>query len=134
MSASYHEHIFDSYINEYPEVLSRIDHWAKHNSNSIMIFYKDGSRGIYHMMMKGLRSARRDDGSEAELRRHFRDELVEWMYDRGYTQQTLAKAAGISQRAMSKYLNKEAMPSGYVIYKLAKALKCTPNDLIWFKD
>lgn len=134
MQDSYHKHIFDRYIQDSPDSLHKIDRWINHNQHSIKIFYKDGSKAIYHGILKTLRGIRHNNGSESDWKRDFRDTLVERMSDCGYTQAGLAKAAGLSQQSFSIYLNKKAIPSAYVICKLAKALGCTPNDLIWFKD
>ena len=42
MKSSYYKKIFESYLNESPESLNRVDHWEKYGANSIKIFYKDG--------------------------------------------------------------------------------------------
>ena len=134
MKSSYHKKIFESYLNESPESLNRIDHWEKYGANSVKIFYKDGTKAIYHNMMRTLRGFRKNNGSESEWKRDFRDELVERMYDCGYTQESFANAIGVTQPTLSNYLNKRAVPSGYIISKMARALHCTPNDLIQFDN
>lgn len=134
MQDSYHKYIFDRYIKETPGVLSKIERWVNHTSNSIKIFYKDDTQAIYHGVMGTLRGIKPNNGSADDWQRDFRDALLERMSDRGYTQDSLAKAIGLSQKSLSKYLNKESIPSAYVISKMAKVLRCATDDLIYFDD
>lgn len=97
MKSGYHKKIFESYLNESPDSLNRVDHWEKYGANSIKIFYKDGTKAIYHNMMRTLRGFRKNNGSESEWKRDFRDELVERMYDCGYTQESFANAIEIGR-------------------------------------
>ena len=134
MKSSYHKKIFESYLEESPTSVDRIDRWEKYGSNSVKIFYKDGTKAVYHKMMRTLRGIRKNNGSASDWQRDFRDELVERMYDCGYTQQTLSEKIGISQQTMSKYLNKESIPSGYVLSKMADALHCSMDDIGRFSN
>ena len=134
MKSSYHKKIFESYLEESPNSVDRIDHWEKYGSNSVKIFYKDGTKAVYHKMMRTLRGIRKNNGSVSDWQRDFRDELVERMYDCGYTQQTLAAKIGISQQTMSNYLNKDSVPSGYVLSKMADALHCSMDDIGRFSN
>lgn len=50
---------------------------------------------------------------------------------RGMTQSELAKKAGVKQSAISWIENKKtANPGAITLYKMAKTLKCTVDDLI----
>lgn len=52
----------------------------------------------------------------------------------GMNQGELAKAAGIKQAMLSKYENSENLPSLSAIVRIADALCCTVDELIWRPD
>ena len=133
MNKKHYIKIFEDFKEECPSLVSKVDHWDAEGANSIRVYFKDGTVDIYNYILKGLRTVHQNDGTEEDWRRDFRDKLVEKMADCNYTQQELAYATGISQTMIGRYLNKQSMPSGYVVAKLAKALHCSPDELIWFE-
>ena len=132
MNKKHYDKIFEDFKEECPSLVSKVDHWDAEGANSIRVYFKDGTVNIYNYILKGLMPVHQNDGTEEDWRRDFRDKLVEKMADCDYTQQELAYATGISQTMIGRYLNKQSMPSGYVVAKLAKALHCSPDELIWF--
>ena len=133
MNKKHYIKIFEDFKEECPSLVSKVDHWDAEGANSIRVYFKDGTVNIYNYILKGLMPVHQNDGTEEDWRRDFRDKLVEKMADCDYTQQELAYATGISQTMIGRYLNKQSMPSGYVVAKLAKALHCSPDELIWFE-
>lgn len=133
MNKKHYIKIFEDFKEECPSLVSKVDHWNAEGANSIRVYFKDGTVNIYNYILKGLMPVHQNDGTEEDWRRDFRDKLVEKMADCDYTQQELAYATGISQTMIGRYLNKQSMPSGYVVAKLAKALHCSPDELIWFE-
>ena len=133
MNKKHYIKIFEDFKEECPSLVSKVDHWNAEGANSIRVYFKDGTVNIYNYILKGLMPVHQNDGTEEDWRRDFRDKLVEKMADCDYTQQELAYATGISQTMVGRYLNKQSMPSGYVVAKLAKALHCSPDELIWFE-
>ena len=133
MNKKHYTKIFEDFKEECPSLVSKVDHWDAEGTNSIRVYFKDGTVNIYNYILKGLMPVHQNDGTEEDWRRDFRDKLVEKMADCDYTQQELAYATGISQTMIGRYLNKQSMPSGYVVAKLAKALHCSPDELIWFE-
>lgn len=134
MSKSHYRMIYEEFKDECPGLVRAVDRWVVEGLNSIRIYFKDGTKAVYNCVNQGLRPVLSNDGSEADWKRDFRDALVEKMFDYQYNQHTLAKAIGVSQVTISKWLNKAAVPNAYAICKLAKLFNCTPNDLIWFKN
>lgn len=65
---------------------------------------------------------------------NFSNGLLDRMNYHGYTQDSLAKEIGVSQKSVSKYLNKKAVPSAYALYRMTKVLRCTADDLVCFND
>ena len=133
MNKKHYIKIFEDFKEECPSLVSKVDHWDAEGANSIRVYFKNGTVNIYNYILKGLRTVHQNDGTEEDWRRDFRDKLVEKMADCDYTQEELAYATGISQTMIGRYLNKQSMPSGYVVAKLAKALHCSPDELIWFE-
>ena len=133
MNKKHYDKIFEDFKEECPGLVSKVDHWDAEGTNTIKIYFKNGTVNIYNYILKGLMPVHQNDGTEEDWRRDFRDKLVEKMADCDYTQQELAYATGISQTMIGRYLNKQSMPSGYVVAKLAKALHCSPDELIWFE-
>ena len=72
--------------------------------------------------------------SEIEWMHIFGDNLVDIMAERGYNQEQLADATGLTQATISKYINKKQIPSIKAIINLAYALDCTTDELIEFGD
>lgn len=60
----------------------------------------------------------------------FADNLRHFMALRGFDQVRLSKASGVSQGNISKYLYYSLAPRVENLKKLAKALKCSPNQLL----
>ena len=133
MKNKHYDKIFEDFKEECPGLVSKVDHWDVEGDNSIRVYFTDGNVNIYNYILKGLMPVHQNDGTEEDWRRDFRDKLVEKMADCDYTQEELAYATGISQTMIGRYLNKQSMPSGYVVAKLAKALHCSPDELIWFE-
>ena len=133
MNKKHYVKIFEDFKAECSGLVSKVDHWDAEGANSIRVYFKDRTVNIYNYILKGLMSVHQNDGTEEDWRRDFRDKLVEKMADCDYTQEELAYATGISQTMIGRYLNKQSMPSGYVVAKLAKALHCSPDELIWFE-
>lgn len=50
------------------------------------------------------------------------------------TQKDLAKASGITQAAVSRYMKSDRMPTGRVLVSICKALEVTPNWLLGWEE
>lgn len=68
--------------------------------------------------------------SELEAIEIFGDNLRDLMEDVRINQTELAKESQLTQCAISKYLNKQSMPSMKAIMNLCYALNCDYNDLL----
>ena len=72
--------------------------------------------------------------TEVEWLDIFGDNLREIMADKGYSQRELADATGLSEGAISYYLNKRCIPSIRAIINMAYELNVDLNDFIDFGD
>ena len=68
--------------------------------------------------------------SEVEFIDIFGDNLRSLMEERGYTRRELARESRISHVTISRYLNKERMPTAKSLVNLAFALECDLDDLV----
>ena len=68
--------------------------------------------------------------SEVEFIDIFRDNLRSLMEERGYTRRELARESRISHVTISRYLNKERMPTAKSLVNLAFALECDLDELV----
>ena len=59
----------------------------------------------------------------------FADNLRDMLEEVGISQQELANEIGVSKGTISKYLNKQAMPSLKNFMNICYALDCDPQDL-----
>lgn len=97
---------------------------------------EDGTIVSYNDLNNSLRIVKRDDEIWDEIK--MRNELSWRIYNRmqflGMTQDELSERTGISQTAISKYINRRAIPSAFNLRAIAKALKCSMDDLTYMED
>lgn len=72
--------------------------------------------------------------TEKEWLEIFGENLLYLMERMGYTQRELADAAGLSESAISHYINKQKIPGVKAIINLAYVLDCDVADLIDFSE
>lgn len=124
------EYVLRDFRLYFPYLANQIvrERWV--GPRTVIFDLEDGSVIRYNHSLNAIRVLKEYDGTEEEWRKEFSRRLYETMADRAIGQDLLAEKTGISQKSISKYLHCEAVPSAYVASKLAKALECTPNDLI----
>ena len=71
-----------------------------------------------------------DNITEEEQRKEFGRQLYSRLRLRGMMQNELADICGISQTAISYYMNGKKMPTILLANKIAQALDCATDDLI----
>lgn len=76
---------------------------------------------------------RRDYISEVELINIIADNLRDVMKEKRYSQKELAFEAGISEGALSSYLNKQKLIGIRALINICEALDCNADDLLPFK-
>ena len=72
--------------------------------------------------------------SEIEWMEIFSNNLTEIMRETGYSQEQLARETGISQATISRYINRQQIPSVKSIINIVYALNCDLRELIDFGD
>lgn len=103
----------------------------------LIVYLKNGDR-VIHNHMRGTsryirtRNYREVPLTEEEWRREFSWRLREKIFAQCLTQTELSSQSGVSQLAISNYLNLKNTPSSYSVEKLARALECTAAELTDF--
>lgn len=64
----------------------------------------------------------------------FGNRLKELLKERGISQETLAKNIGVSQRAVSKWVNRQAEPTESSIVNCAKYFEVSADYILGLKD
>ena len=64
----------------------------------------------------------------------FGDNLKDLMEEKGYTQRDLAEATGLSEGAISSYVNKQKLPGVRAITNIAYELNISFDDLLDLGD
>lgn len=72
--------------------------------------------------------------SELEWMDIFGDNLRSLLEEQWMSQQELADATGISKSTISRYINKQCMPSVAALVNIAYALNCEIDDILYFGD
>ena len=68
--------------------------------------------------------------SELEVIDIFADNLRDLMQEVGITQRELADESGVTEATISRYLNKQRMPTLKAFLNICYVLECQPNELI----
>lgn len=72
--------------------------------------------------------------SELEWMDIFGDNLKSLLEEQWMSQQELADVTGISKSTISRYINKQCMPSVAALVNIAYALNCEIDDILYFGD
>lgn len=128
------ERIYDNFKLYYPQFESQVIDWYPSGRNSIIVVLKDGSTFEYHDRLSSIKYIPiKDDArgiEEDEWRKRFSSNLIVKMEDSGFDQTYLAEQCGVSRAMINRYVHRKATPNGWVIEKIARALKCSITELI----
>lgn len=72
--------------------------------------------------------------SEMEWMNIFGDNLVELLKESRMSQHELARLSGLTDAAVSNYINKRRMPTIKALINMAEVLNVTIDDFIFFGD
>lgn len=123
---------FESYC---PEIIDNAIDIYKTEDERFVAEMNDGDFVIYDFILGT--SMRTNDPykkyypeTEEEFRKYFARKLYRMMRYRGFNQDDLSMRTGLSVCSISRYMNGVATPSAFKIKLLAKALRCSVEDLI----
>ena len=130
--------VYEDMIRMIPFIEDRIVRWYPTDEYEITAEMKDGSAYRYDGIARTFRRASSSDGlverpkNEEEWRMAFARKLYRKMLICGFDQSELAWEAGVSEGMLSNAINGYSSPSIYKVLKIADALGCTVDDLIYF--
>ena len=125
----------DIYKNTMPmEAKSAVKFFDDDDPWTLIVEYDDGAQVMYDLFagfytfMKD-RDNPNEDVSEDDYKREFRKLLRIKLKRSFYSQQEFSKIVGISEHTLSSYMQGKSLPNSYTVFRMALALKCSPNDL-----
>lgn len=126
------EHMLQNYIAYFHPRFDEIEDIRGINKCEILIIKKDGSRYIFNDVMSSIRRlpADPDNMTDEQVAFEFMQRFRSMRILRAYNISDLHELTGISMSTLSRYDNGETTPTVINLRKLAKALKCSPSDLI----
>lgn len=116
-----------------PGTYKRMKSYTYDGRYSITTELDDGSRYIYNDLEHGTRKLpnNKDNMSEEEYRQEFGYRLRSIMNDKAMTQSMLSERTGIPQPQLSTYVNGKCTASSYTVRKIAQALNCSVDELLY---
>ena len=103
------------------------------SDDEVYFKFKDGRRRLYDVVLHGSMGFYPEGYklTDAELKRSFKDRLYRLMAHKGITQEELAARADTSQVMISRYMTGRCIPSLVMASKIARALGCSVEDLLY---
>ena len=132
MGIDRYDSIFQDFQLYAKPLADRTVRWEPMGKYSIKAFLDNGNVFQFNGMLHTYRLINPDvnvDWTEELFRKKFAINLSGMMYERGYTQDLLSAALGISRQTLYKYLHQEATPSAYTLSKMANLFDCRPDEL-----
>lgn len=134
-----YESIIESYKNWHPSLYEKTVECRPSGYYSILACLNDGSRIEYNSLDNAVRDVSRFyisrydyDVDEASWRKEFGRQLRHLIAERGINQDRLSELTGISRQMLSRYVNGNATPSGFILTRLSEVLDCDIRDLTKF--
>lgn len=134
-----YEDILESYRDWHPSLYEKTIDCRPSGHYSIVARLYDGSRIEYNSLDNSIRDVTRfyirETNSaldEESWRKEFGRQLRHRIVERGINQERLSDLTGISRQMLSRYVNGNSTPSGYVLTRLSEILECDVRDLTSF--
>lgn len=131
------EELFERFKMFFPCYADEVDYWYPEGPNQILCVMNDRGKIIYDDNTQSAFCVRyrEDDLSDEEVyRKEFGNRLRNRIADRCMSQQDLSEMTGISTHTISCYVRGKGAPSPRNIVRLARALRCTTNELLYPYD
>ena len=128
------EPVLNNFKMHYPEMYDQMVDWYPSAHLQITVKLNDGQYITYELIDDLVTtvydSYSNDDEMDEEMwRDNFARRLSNRMRTGGMTRSRLSDLTGISIVTLSKYMNGKAIPSGYNLERIARALKCSIAEL-----
>ena len=128
------ENLFEEFSMQFPEISKTAIDWYPSGQMEIIIKLSDGSKIIYDGICKIIKTVGKSSGfsNDEEWNMEFARRLYRRLQIKSMTIQELSEITGISRQSLSRYSNGTSVPTPRNITKMARALGCSPSELIDF--
>lgn len=136
-SVEYWRIVYDNFALHFPSLYERMVRWYPISEREIVVELDDNRRYVYNLVGDLLSRAYEEedidilDMEENYWREHFSRRIRKKLYNTATNQDMLSMRTGISETTLSKYVNGKVTPSAFNLYKIARALECSANELIF---
>ena len=134
---SWYERACDNFARRSPTWAAEVDKYIPRHGFMIRAILRNGDcvdyddrTETYRYITKGA-VVNPDDISDDDCREVFARNLSDIMRVRGIVQGALSERTGISQVMISKYLSRKSTPTLTTLKKIAHALNCSVEELIY---
>lgn len=119
-----------------PSSYEKMVRYEMPDSFSLIVTLDDGRSLLYDELSDSTRYLNMDPNTKTEenMLFEFQFKLHRRMIMSGYDRIRLAEETGISVSMIGKYLNGSSIPSIINAMKIARALDCTANDLLYIHN
>lgn len=125
--------IYDNFNEYFPYEAQNASEIIDNGSWELLIKLKDGSRVLYDDIDKTITRLPQNSNNmtEEDFKIEFGKRLRKLMSRKRITQKQLSDRTGISQSLISLYMCGDKLPNFYKADKIAKALRCSMDDLVY---
>ena len=132
-----YQFIFDEFELQYPIIAEKTNGWYSSGQYEITIKLLDGRIFLYDFIDKTIRELNTFDGeeqysSEKDWVKEFSKRFNRRVRLSGLTQKEISELTDISVQTLSRYSTGKGIPSAMNLSRLARALKCSPSELVDF--
>jgi DNA-binding Xre family transcriptional regulator len=129
------QRLYENFKFHFPLIAEKVVRYRDISPYELEVSLLDGSVFMYDELNKSIRKRPRDCDhmTEEECKREFGMRLRSVMFMRGVDQADLCRLTGIPQPSISNYVNGRTCPSFYNLDKIARALKCSVDELRYTK-
>ena len=128
------EQLYKSFKIMYPDICDQAVNIHDNGKLELEIELEDGRVALYDHIDDRLRILPNDSNNmtKQECLTEFGFRLKRTMLFKGINQITLSEITGISQPTINGYINGTINPTFYNVDKIAKALRCSMDELRYF--
>lgn len=120
----------------YPLVAEKLVDWYPSGQNEITVKTKDDDKLVFNFITSDIRiidsKVTMDNVSEERWRTEFASRLNQKMAMTGISRWQLSRLTDISETTLSRYMNGRSTPNTFNTVKIAKALRCSIEELSEF--
>lgn len=123
--------MYDNFIAHEPEYEGHVAEFSEWSSFELRVVMDDGRLVLWNDRLKGSRTYRPGTWSindESQFRLEFMHRLRNLIYNGGYSVKDISEKSGISKAILYRYINGDAFPTAYNLFKISKALGCKVVD------